>query len=299
MALTSAEQQRPDLREPPSLRRATNSIATVLMILAFVVVIIPLVFVLYTVIAKGASIISGQFLTGGIPVNVSPAGVGGMGPAILGTILITALATAIAVPLGILGAIYVNEYGGKGLLANIVRFLADVMTGVPSIVMGLFIFSIWVIHFGYSGLAGAFALACLMLPVVIRSTEEMLKLVPNSLREGSYALGSTRARVTLTVVLPAAIGGIVSGALLAVARAAGETAPLLFTILTVTTVNANVFSGPNTSLPSQIFANASSPFVGAQSRGWGAALTLIVIAFVLMIAARLVTARFARYSSAS
>ena len=111
--------------------------------------------------------------------------------------------------------------------------MADVMTGVPSIVMGLFIFSIWVLHFGYSGLAGAFALACLMLPVVIRSTEEMLKLVPNALREGSYAVGATKSRVTLTVVLPAAIGGIVSGALLAVARAAGETAPLLFTILTV------------------------------------------------------------------
>jgi phosphate transport system permease protein len=297
MAVTGAGRQHPDLREPPSLRRATNSIVTILMFVAFVVVIIPLGFVLYTVIAKGASIISGQFLTGAIPPNVSPAGVGGIGPAVLGTILITALATAIAVPLGILGAIYVNEYGGKGLLAKIIRFMADVMTGVPSIVMGLFIFSIWVIHFGYSGLAGALALGCLMLPVVIRSTEEMLKLVPGSLREGSYALGSTRARVTLTVVLPAAIGGIVSGALLAVARAAGETAPLLFTILTVTTVNANVFSGANTSLPSQIFANASSPFVGAQARGWGAALTLIVIAFVLMIAARLITARFARYSS--
>ncbi len=297
MAVISAEQQRPDLHEPPSLRRTKNFIATILMILASVVVIIPLGFVLYTVIAKGAPIISGTFLTAAIPVNVSPAGVGGMGPAILGTILITALATAIAVPLGILGAIYVNEYGGKGLLAKVVRFMADVMTGVPSIVMGLFIFSIWVIHFGYSGLAGALALGALMLPVVIRSSEEMLKLVPNSLREGSYALGSTRARVTLTVVLPAAIGGIVSGALLAVARAAGETAPLLFTILTVTAANPNVFSGANTSLPSQIFVNASSPFVGAQARGWGAALTLIVIAFVLMIAARLITARFARYST--
>jgi phosphate transport system permease protein len=296
MAAERAERQQPDLREPSSMRRARNSIATALMILALVVVIIPLGFVLYTVIAKGAPIISGEFLTGGIPVNVMPAGVGGIGPAVLGTILITVLATVIAVPLGILGAIYVNEYGGKGLLAKTVRFMADVMTGVPSIVMGLFIFSIWVVHFGYSGLAGALALGALMLPVVIRSTEEMLKLVPNSLREGSYALGSTRARVTLTVVLPAAIGGTVSGALLAIARAAGETAPLLFTILTVTTVNANVFSGPNTSLPSQIFANASSPFVGAQARGWGAALTLIVIAFVLMIAARLITARFDRYS---
>jgi phosphate transport system permease protein len=201
-----------------------------------------------------------------------------------------------AVPLGILGAVYINEYGGRGPLGAVIRFMADVMTGVPSIVMGLFIFSIWVLHFGFSGLAGAFALGCLMLPIVIRSTEEMLKLVPNSLREGSYAVGATKARVTLTVVLPAAMSGIVSGALLAVARAAGETAPLLFTILTVFSANPNVFSGPNTSLPSQIFANASSPYTGAQARGWGAALTLIAICFILMIAARIITARFTRYS---
>jgi len=222
--------------------------------------------------------------------------VGGMGPAVLGTLEITALATVMAVPLGILGAVYINEYGGRGPLAALVRFLADVMTGVPSIVMGLFIFSIWVLHFGFSGLAGAFALACLMLPIVIRSTEEMLKLVPNSLREGSYAVGATKARVTLTVVLPAALSGIVSGALLAVARAAGETAPLLFTILTVFYANPNVFHGPTTSLPSQIFVNASSPYAGAQARGWGAALTLIAICFILMIAARFITARFTRYS---
>jgi phosphate transport system permease protein len=290
-----AEPRNADLREPAGWRRTKNRIATVLMVISFVVVIIPLGFVLYTVIAKGASVISWSFLTSSIPVNVAPAGEGGIGPAVLGTIEITALASVIAVPLGVLGAIYLNEYGGKNWLARLIGFMADVMTGVPSIVMGLFIFSIWVLHFGFSGLAGAFALAALMLPIVIRSTDEMLKLVPDSLREGSYALGASKAHVTLTVVLPAAIGGIVSGALLAIARAAGETAPLLFTILTVTTANANVFSGPNTSLPSQIFSNASSPYTGAQARGWGAALTLIAIAFILMIAARLVTARFARY----
>jgi phosphate transport system permease protein len=162
--------------------------------------------------------------------------------------------------------------------------------------MGLFIFSIWVLHFGFSGFAGALALACLMLPIVIRSTEEMLKLVPDSLREGSYAVGATKSRVTLTVVLPAALGGIVSGALLAVARAAGETAPLLFCILGgVTAANPNVFSGANIALPMLIFTNASSPYTGAQARGWGAALTLIVICFALMLTARLVTARFTRY----
>jgi phosphate transport system permease protein len=292
-----AEQPGPDLREPAGWRRTKNRVATFLMWFAFVLTLIPLGFVLATVIAKGASIISWRFLTGGpIPPDVLPAGFGGMWPAVLGTLEITGLATLMAVPLGVLGAIYVNEYGGRGPLAQLVRFMADVMTGVPSIVMGLFIFSIWVLHFGVSGLAGAFALGCLMLPVVIRSSEEMLKLVPDPLREASYALGSTKARVTLTVVLPAAIGGIVSGALLAVARAAGETAPLLFTILTVTQANSNVFSGANTALSTQIFAKASQPYTGAQARAWGAALTLIALAFILMIAARLVTARFTRYS---
>jgi len=293
-----ADQRKPDLREPAGLRRTRNRIMTALMVLSFVVVLIPLGFVLVTVIAKGASIISWSFLTSGIPANVAPANMGGMGPAIVGTIEITALATVIAVPLGVLGAIYLNEYGGRNWLARLIGFFSDVMTGVPSIIMGLFIFSILLVelHQSFSGFAGALALACLMLPIVIRSTDEMLKLVPNSLREGSYALGATKARVTVTVVLPAAIGGIVSGSLLAVARAAGETAPLLFTILTVTSVNWNVFSGANTSLPSQIFVNANQPYSGAQARGWGAALTLIAICFILMIVARLVTARFARYS---
>ena len=288
--------QQPNLREPKGWRRTKNRIATVLMMVSFVLVVIPLVFVLITVVARGIKIISWQFLTASIPPQVVPANVGGIGPAIVGPIEIVALATLMAVPLGILGAIYLNEYGGKGVLGRLIGFMADVMTGVPSIVMGLFIFSIWVVRFQYSGFAGALALGCLMLPVVIRSTDEMLKLVPNPLREGSYALGATKARVTITVVLPAAIGGIVSGALLAVARAAGETAPLLFTILTVSYVNRNPFSGPNTSIPSQIFANATSPYTGAQDRAWGAALTLIVIAFLFMIAARIVTARFTRYS---
>ena len=297
MAAVTAGTRQPDLREARGWRRTKNRIMTVLMVAAFVIALVPLGFVLVSVIAKGASVISWSFLTSGpIPGIVVPTGVGGMGPAVLGTIEITALATVIAVPLGILGAIYLNEYGGKNPLAALIGFMSDVMTGVPSIIMGLFIFTIWVLHFGLSGLAGAFALACLMLPIVIRSSYEMLRLVPNSLREGSYALGATKARVTVTVVLPAAIGGIVSGALLAVARAAGETAPLLFTILTVTTANPNVFSGATTSLPSQIFANANQPYPGAQDRGWGSALTLVAICFILMIVARLVTARFARYS---
>jgi len=286
-----------DLREPAGWRRTKNQVMTVLMYVSFVIVLVPLCFVLFTVIAKGASVISWQFLSNGtIPPNIMPAGIGGMGAAVVGTLEITGFAALIAIPLGVLGAIYINEYGGRGFLGKFIAFMADVMTGVPSIVMGLFIYTIWVLHFGYSGMAGSFALACLMLPIVIRSSFEMLRLVPDSLRQGSYALGATKSRVTLTVVLPAAIGGIVSGALLAVARAAGETAPLLFTILTVEATNTNLFSGPDTALPAQIFANAQSPYVGAEARAWGAALTLIAIAFILMIAARVITARFTRFS---
>jgi phosphate transport system permease protein len=286
----------PDLREPAGWRRAKNQIMTSLMGLAFLIILVPLVLVLYLVISKGAGAITGQFLTSSIPLDISPLGVGGMAPAIVGTLETTGFAALIAIPLGLLGAVYINEYGGKGVLARVIAFMADVMTGVPSIVMGLFIYTIWVLHFGYSGLAGSFALACLMLPIVIRSSFEMLRLVPDSLRQGSYALGATKSRVTLTVVIPASIGGIVSGALLAVARAAGETAPLLFTILTVESTNTNLFSGANTALSTQIFANAQSAYVGAEGRAWGAALTLIVIAFVLMIVARVITARFTRYT---
>jgi phosphate transport system permease protein len=296
MATVSTGQQMPNLREPAGWRRTKNTIMTTLMWVAFVVVLVPLGFVIFTVIAKGAKAISWQFLTGSIPPNILPLGIGGMGPAIVGTLEITGFAALIAVPLGILGAIYIAEYGGTGWLGKLVAFMSDVMTGVPSIVMGLFIFTVWTINFGFSGMAGSFALACLMLPIVIRSSFEMLRLVPDTLRQGSYALGATKSRVTLTVVLPAAIGGIVSGALLAVARAAGETAPLLFTILTVEQTNTNLFSGPTTSLATQIFVNATSPYTGAEQRAWGAALTLIAIAFILMIIARIFTARFTRYS---
>jgi phosphate transport system permease protein len=286
-----------DLREPSGWRRTKNQIMTVLMWAAFVIILVPLGFVLVKVVSAGAGAVSWQFLTNStIPANIMPVGIGGMGPAVIGTLEITGFAALIAIPLGVLGAVYINEYGGRGILGKLVSFMSDVMTGVPSIVMGLFIYTIWVLHFGYSGMAGSFALACLMLPIVIRSSYEMLRLVPDSLRQGSYALGATKSRVTLTVVIPAAIGGIVSGALLAVARAAGETAPLLFTILTVEATNSNLFSGPNTALSTQIFANATSPYVGAEARAWGAALTLIAIAFILMIAARVITARFTRYS---
>jgi phosphate transport system permease protein len=294
---SSSLAQAVDLREPSGWRRSKNQIMTAGMWLAFVIILIPLVFALVEVISKGAGVISWQFLTNStIPPNVMPAGFGGMGAAVVGTLEITGFASLIAIPLGVLGAVYLNEYGGRGILARLISFMSDVMTGVPSIVMGLFIYVIWVAHFGYTGLAGSFALACLMLPIVIRSSYEMLRLVPDSLRQGSYALGASKARVTLTVVIPAAIGGIVSGALLAVARAAGETAPLLFTVFAVEQTNSNLFTGPDTSLSLQIFANAQSAYTGANARAWGAALTLIAITFILMIVARVITARFTRFT---
>jgi phosphate transport system permease protein len=297
MAAVSGPTGTVDLSETGGWRRRKNQIATFVMWAAFVLILIPLVWVIFTVIQKGITAISWQFLSGSpIPANVLPLGTGGMWPAILGTLEITGFAAVIAIPLGVLGAVYINEYGGNGWLARFIAFLADVMTGVPSIVMGLFIYTIWTLHYSYSGMAGSFALACLMLPIVIRSTYEMLLLVPNELRQASYALGASKARVVLSVVLPAAVGGITSGALLAVARAAGETAPLLFTILSTQNTNANLFAGANTALSTQIFANAQSPYVGAEERAWGAALTLIVIAFVLMLGARLITARFTRYT---
>lgn len=283
-----------DLAPKRSGRSVRNALATFLMGVSIVVVMIPLIFVLVTVVAKGWSVMSIDFLTESIP-PVRRTGPG-MGPAVVGTIVITGMATLMAVPLGIMGAIYLNEYG-TGRLASILRFFADVMTGVPSIIMGLFIASIWVVRFGTSGVtgfAGALALGCLMLPIIIRSTEEMLRLVPGHLREASYALGAGKARTIATVVLPPAFPGILSGVLLAVARAAGETAPLLFTIGAATSVNWNVFSGPNTALSAQIFQNASQPYPGAQGRAWGAALTLILMAFILMLLSRGVAAFFAR-----
>jgi len=250
------------------------------------------VLVIATVVGRGAGVISLDFLTKDIPI-VSRSKGPGMGPAIVGTFLISAVAAAIAIPLGIFGAIYLNEYGGKSVFAKFVRFMSYVMTGVPSIVMGLFVYVIFTLRFHLMGLGGSLALACLMLPIVIRSTEEMLRLVPNGLREASLALGARRSRTIVTVVMPAALPGVLSGCLLAVARATGETAPLIFTIGAATKLNLNPFHQATTALSTQIFTNATSPFAGAQERAWGAALTLVAIAFAFTVVARIVSARFA------
>jgi phosphate transport system permease protein len=217
-----------------------------------------------------------------------------MAPAIYGTLVITALAALMAIPLGVLGAIHLHEYGGTRWSTRLIRFMTDVMTGVPSIVMGLFVYTAWTLRFGLSAFGGALALASLMLPIVIRSSEEMLRLVPDELRNASYALGNRKWHTILTVVLPSAAPGITSGAMLAVARAAGETAPLLFTIGAARVVNPDLFDGPTTALSVQIFGNAQNPFVAAQDRAWASALTLVAIVFLLTVAARVVSSRLSQ-----
>jgi len=291
-------------------RRLKNRLATILMVVAFLIAAIPLFAVMFVVVQKGISVIRVDWFTEDIPTDIASAALAekfgatadavvyGMQPAIIGTIVITGLAALMAIPIGILGAIYLNEYGKQRRLANGLRFLTDVMTGVPSVVMGIFIYTVWVLHFRQrSTFAGALALACLMLPIVVRSTEEMLKLVPDNLREASAALGTRTWRTTLGVVLPAALPGITSGCMLAIARAAGETAPLLFTIGSISHFAgighmASQLGEQNTSLATQIFSNATQP--GGEPLAWGAALTLIVMVLVLTMLARIVTARFGR-----
>ncbi len=275
-------------------RQVKSGLATIAIVAALIVAVIPLVLIIAYVVSKGwSSVTASGWFTDDIPIFSRAVGPG-MGPAIVGTLLITGAATAMAVPLGVLGGVYLNEYSAGSRYGRVIRFFAEVMTGVPSIVMGLFVYVVWVLEFGLSAFAGALALGALMLPIVIRTSDEMLKLVPRELRESAYALGGRKAGTIMRVVLPAAAPGIISGALLAVARAAGETAPLLFTIGFVNASNTNLFHDANTALSTQIFKNAISVYPGQIDRAWGAALTLIGIVFVFTILSRILSTVLAR-----
>ena len=301
-------------------RFVRNRIATATMIGAFVLATLPLLFVVYTVAVKGGPVVTPGFLSRDIPVTAAAAELQGdctllqrydptavcptkpvvqpkpgMGPAVVGTLVTTVVSAALAIPLGIMAAIYLNEYGKKGRLARFIRFMTDVMTGVPSVVMGIFVYTMWVLSFGQgrSALAASLALACLMLPIVVRSSEEMLRLVPNALREGSAALGSRTWKTTMNVVLPTALPGLVSGSMLAVARAAGETAPVLFTIGAANTVReATTVTGQSTTLSFQIYNMITNGGKLSPTMAWGAALTLIVMVLALTTLARIISARF-------
>jgi phosphate transport system permease protein len=260
--------------------------------LSLLAALVPLVSVLGYTLVKGLKRLNGQFLTHNLT-GIGPLDTnGGEYHAIIGTLEQVLMAIVIAVPLGLLVAVYITEYG-HGRLASSVRFVIDVMTGIPSIVAGLFVFAFLVIglHQGYSGFAASLSLTILMLPVVVRSSEEMIKLVPAELREASYALGIPKWKTILKVVLPAASAGITTGVMIAIARVTGETAPLLLTSFVTPQTNPNPFAGKQTAIPTFIFDQAGQGQQITYDRAWAAALTLIVIVLVLYVGARLLTRR--------
>ncbi len=275
-----------------SRRSVVNALALGAMGLALLLALVPLFAVILYTFNRGRHALSPGFLTHSMR-GVADRDIGGGAyHAIVGTLEQVGLATVMSVPLGLMVAIYLVEYGA-GRVASVVRFVVDVMTGVPSIVAGLFIYAFWVLglHKGYSGMAAAFALSVLMLPVVIRASEEMLKLVPAELREASYALGVPRYRTVLRVVLPTASAGLTTAVILAIARVTGETAPLLLTAFGLDGINTNAFKGAQSSLPLFVYRQVSSPYAPAVQRAWAGALTLIAVVLLLTVFARLLTRR--------
>ncbi|MCB0858405.1 MAG: phosphate ABC transporter permease PstA [Solirubrobacterales bacterium] len=276
-------------------RRALDRVMSVAIMEVFVLAMVPLLSLIYTVVSKGLARFDSEFLTSSMRGVLAEGG--GALHAALGTFIITAVATVAAVPVGVLAAIYLVEYG-KGRLKRSITFFVDVMMGIPSIVAGLFAFALFAIFFGPGirlGVMGSVALAVLMIPIVIRSAEEMLRVVPNALREASYALGVPKWLTVLRVVLPTALAGIVTGVMLAVARVIGETAPLLITTGSTTSTNLNPFDGRMANLPVYVYQQYKFPGVPPEpyiERAWAGALLLIVIVMVLFLAARLIARRY-------
>ncbi len=272
-------------------RAATDRVVSTAVWVAFALALLPLFSLLSTVVSHGIGVINGQFLTYSMR-NIIGEG-GGIYHAIIGTLLITLGATIISVPVGLMTAIYLVEYGEGSRTARTITFLVDVMTGIPSIVAGLFAYALFALFFGPGirlGIGGSVALSLLMIPIVVRSCEEMLKLVPADLREASYALGVPKWRTIVKVVLPTALAGIITGITLAVARVIGETAPLLIIAGSTDSVNTNLFGERMMTLPVYIYYSFTQPGVPAQygqERAWGAALVLIAIVMALNLLARL------------
>lgn len=290
-SLTTAEALQglsPHLRR----RKIINRFATVGVWLAILVALLPLYSVLSFTVSKGLKRFDVTFLTHSLR-GVGPLDAGGGAyHAIIGTLEQVGIASAFAIPLGLLAAIYLVEYE-SGRLRGIIRFFVDVMTGIPSIVAGLFIYAFWVLALkqGFSGLAAAMALAILMLPTVIKASEELLLLVPQSLREAGLGLGLPRWRVVLSLVLPTAASGIVTGIMLAISRVIGETAPLLLTALGLDSINTDPLHGQQSGLGLYVFSQAQRPQDVAINRAWAGALTLILIVMLLSLVARLIARR--------
>ncbi|WP_432146350.1 phosphate ABC transporter permease PstA [Streptomyces sp. bgisy084] len=268
-------------------RQAKDRLATSLVWMAFLIAVVPLASLLYETVSRGTEVLDGFFLSHSMGTTPDALPGGGIYHAIIGTLEQVGLATLIAAPIGLLTAIYLVEYG-RGRLAQAVTFFVDVMTGIPSIVAGLFILSVWILilGFGPSGFAGSMALAILMMPVVVRSTEEMLKLVPNELREASLALGVPKWRTILKVVLPTSIGGITTGVMLSIARITGETAPVLLLVWGAKTINNNPFEDAQQSLPLYVFQQWQQGSEASYDRAWAAALVLIAFVMILNLVAR-------------
>ena len=276
-------------------RHATDRFATALIYSAATLALVPLIWILVTVVVQGITVLSPQFLFVDTMRNVNPrAAGGGVAHAVVGTIQQVGIATLISVPIGLLTAIYLSEYG-RGRLARSINFFVDVMTGIPSIVAGMFIYTFWILTLGFpqSGLAAGLALTILMVPVVVRSAEEMLRIVPSELREGALALGIPKYRVIMKVVLPTAISGIITGVMLAIARVTGETAPLLLTTFLAQDINWNAFSDSQASLPTFIWDQIARGTQSSLDRAWAGALTLILIVLVFYATARILAARYA------
>jgi phosphate transport system permease protein len=275
-------------------RRRKDRLARGLITAGTVIALIPLALVVYYLLKKGLGSWSWSFFSTDPTGNTffKTSSIGGIKSAILGTIEIVALASVIAIPIGVGVAVWLVEYGRQSWFAQLVRFFVDVLTGVPSIVFGLFIYIVLVVGTGssYAGYKGSLALSLLMLPVVIRSAEVILLLIPGALRESALALGAPRWKVIFRIVLPTALPGMVTGILLAIARAAGETAPLLFTAATTRNTDFNLSHFMN-SLPVQIYNDVTSPTTSVVNRAWGAALTLVVMILLLNLIARLVSRR--------
>jgi phosphate transport system permease protein len=273
-------------------RAAKDRLVTTLVWACFATALVPLVSLMWKVVSRGAHVVDLEFLTYSMR-NVVGEG-GGIYHATIGTLLVTLAAAVISIPIGLLTSIFLVEYGGRGRTARTITFLVDVMTGIPSIVAGLFAYALFVMFFGEGvrmGIGGAVALSLLMIPVVVRSCEEMLKLVPHELREAAYALGVPKWRTIVRVVLPTAMAGIITGITLAVARVIGETAPLLIIAGATDSVNTNLFGERMMTLPVYIYYSYTQPGVPAsfgQERAWGAALVLIVIVMTLNLLARAV-----------
>ncbi|MEW2219946.1 phosphate ABC transporter permease PstA [Streptomyces sp. NPDC006990] len=268
-------------------RQAKDRLATSIIWVCFLLAVVPLASLLWETLVRGAKVLDGYFLTHSMSGVITLEPGGGIYHALIGTLEQVGLATLIAAPLGLLTAVYLVEYG-TGRLAKAITFFVDVMTGIPSIVAGLFILSFWIIilDFGYSGFAGAMALAILMMPIVVRSTEEMLKLVPNELREASLALGVPKWKTIIKVVLPTAVGGITTGIMLAVARIAGESAPILLLVFGSAEINNNPFDGAQSSLPYFIYEQWALGNEASYDRAWAAALVLIAFVMILNLVAR-------------